>query len=122
MKKYKLTYSDTGWEAIFKVDPSHENYKVLRESLDFFYTTNNYDSWLEDYEEDHGEYNLFIVWSLYFGRTLYSLSDDYNLYGVKEEFADLEGHIKLDGSFGVELISIDNIDLGMFDFEVEEII
>lgn len=45
-----------------------------------------------------------------------------NLCGVKREFADLEGHIKLDGSFGVELISIDNIDLGMFDFEVEEII
>lgn len=121
MQKYKLTYDDTRWEATFKVDPTHENYKVLKESIEFFHTPHEYASWVKDYEEEHGDYALFIVWAMYFGKTIYSLADRYTLHGIKEEFADLEGHVKLDGSFGVELIEADDVDLGFFDFSVEKV-
>lgn len=119
MKTFTLTYNATDWEATFKVDPSHKNYKVLKESLEFFYTSNDWESWLETYKE-HGEYALFMVWALYYGKTIYRLAEDYSLYGIKEEFAELEGHIKLDGSYGVELIHVDDIEYNMHDFEVQE--
>jgi hypothetical protein len=46
---------------------------------------------------------------------------DLNVHGVISEFENREGWSKLDGSFGIKLLDVDNVDIAHDEFEIEEL-
>jgi hypothetical protein len=57
------------------------------------------------------------------GREIFIIltGQDLNVYGVISEFDNKEGWSKLDGSFGIKLLDVDDVDVAHDEFEIEEL-
>jgi hypothetical protein len=107
MAKETLRYE--WWEAVFEVDEIPETAKWMEEQLLFFSSGKEL---IEKYGVKQGYFKLIAPY-------LISLSMTYNLFGVKEEFKEMEGFADLDGNYGIKLISIDEWEFYRDEFTLE---
>lgn len=93
IKHYDFNYNMYEAEACFKVDTEKFTEEHAKATLEFFLW--DYDKEADPINEVMKKYALQAIEIATF--------NDYNEYGVIEEFNDLEGFCKIDGSSGIEL-------------------
>lgn len=99
IKTYKFQY-DYWCNIIFEVDTDKYTEELALATLEFFYW-----SWNNQNDPIIEVLKKISIQCL-------SLSlDEYNTYGIKEEFDNKEGFPKLDGSDGLTLVRIDDFEL-----------
>jgi hypothetical protein len=96
IKQYKFEYNGYDAQVCFKVDTEKFTEEHANATLGFF---------LWDYDEDANPIDE--VMKKYAMKAIkIATFEGYNIFGVKKEFNDLEGFCKVDGSSGIELISV----------------
>lgn len=100
IKHYTFNYNIYEAEATFKVDTEKFTAEIANETLTFF--TWDYDKEADPIDEVMKKYAMEAIRIATF--------NNYNEYGVKSEFNQLEGYCKVDGSMGVELMSVEGYD------------
>lgn len=109
MKKVKITFD--WWTAVLEVDETAKTLEGMKNQLLFWM------SGQDRIESHHGDIESAYLTML--AQRLISLSTEYNTRGVKDEFKDAEGWLPIDGSHGVNLISVDGWEFGQSDFSIE---
>lgn len=93
IKHYTFNYNVYEAEACFKVDTDVFTEEMAKETLNFF--TWDFDKDADPIDEVMKKYAMEAIKIATF--------NNYNLFGVKEEFMSNEGFCKVDGSMGIEL-------------------
>lgn len=93
-KKYNFTYDMNEVDISFIVDTEVFTADVAKETLKFFAW--DYDRENDPVDEVMKKYAMEVIEVATF--------NDYNSYGVIDEFDDREGFCKLDGSMGILLV------------------
>lgn len=103
MKKkfFKFDYNRCEATAIFEVDLNVFTKEMALETLTFFAW--NYNKKADPIEEVMKKYAIQVIWT--------ATINDYNEYGVIDEFESMEGFHKIDGSSGIKLICVDGYQL-----------
>ncbi len=96
IKHYTFNYNFYEAEACFKVDTDKFTDEHAKATLEFF--SWDYDKEANPIDEVMKKYAMQAIKIATF--------NGYNVFGVKEEFNDLEGFYKIDGSSGIELTVI----------------
>ena len=110
VKMYKFNYDNHEASATFKVDTSVFTDEHAKATLEFFLW--NYDESNAPIPEVLKKYAMEAIWAA----TKYS----YNLKGVISDFNNKEGFVKVDGSVGLTLLSVEryNFDEDKLDYTV----
>jgi hypothetical protein len=98
IKKYKFQY-DCIYDIIFKVDLEIYTKELALATLEFF-------TWHWDKDSDPITEALKKIALV----CLQFSADGWNEIGIIDQFIDLEGYPRLDGSYGVTLVRIDNFE------------
>ena len=93
IKHYTFNYNTYEAEACFKVDTEKFTEKHAKATLEFFLW--DYNKEADPIDEVMKKYAMKAIKIATF--------NGYNVFGVKEEFNNLEGFCKVDGSSGIEL-------------------
>ena len=97
IKTYEFTYNHYEGEAVFRVDTDKFKPEDAQVLLDFF--TWKYDEDADPIDELMKKYAMQAIMT--------ATSNSWNEQGVKKWFEEEEGMIAVDGSQGVELISVE---------------
>jgi hypothetical protein len=95
-KEYTFDYNSMEAEAIFEVDTEVFTDEHARATLEFF--TWDYDEEADPIDEVMKKYAVEAI--------KFATAENYNEQGVISEFDSYEGFCKIDGSAGIELISV----------------
>jgi len=93
IRHYTFNYNTHEAEACFKVDTEKFKEDDAKLLLEFF--TWDYDHKADPIDELMKKYAMTAI--------KVATAENYNLYGVKNWFAEAEGFISIDGSYGVEI-------------------
>ncbi|MHB8209121.1 DUF2528 family protein [Mucilaginibacter sp.] len=126
-KTYIVVYGPTSWKCQIAID---EDFKVpfindetklpedtkwaIKEMVEFW------GWWQERLDRNEGDYTKTFLQQLAREINYIQVEYDYNLRGVIEEFENREGWFKMDGSLGIEILSIDDFEMEYHDYEVME--
>ena len=103
-KIYKCDYDGKEAYAEFRVDFDKLTNEDAKTLLDFF-------SW--DYDSENNTIDELInMYAMIAIRV--ATANNYNEFGVKNWFEDNEGYLRIDGSYGVELIKIEPYEFDEF--------
>jgi Protein of unknown function (DUF2528) len=106
IRHYTFNYNIYDAEAKFKVDTEKFTAEIANQTLHFF-------TW--DYNED--EYPIDEVLKKYAMEAIkIATFNNYNVTGVISAFNSNEGYCKVDGSMGIELISVEG-----YEFDDDEL-
>lgn len=123
-KKYTVTYDPLihGWsceimineEFITMPGTKHQSTTLdcIKTMVDFWYDSK------QRLNENNGDYVKTFLKQLA-SRILFEAANGNNLYGVVSSFDDREGWCKMDGSFGIEILQVDEFDIEQSDFSIE---
>lgn len=117
-KKYKVTYAPTYWECEVEIQEEVDGIKTIdriKEMVEFW------SEWEDLLSISHGDYTFAFLRQLARQAHDIAFSNKYNTYGVVEEFNDMEGWCKMDGSCGIKILSTDDVDINYDEFEIEVI-
>jgi hypothetical protein len=108
IKKYKFDYNNYEAECVFEVDDEKFTEEMAFQTLDFF-------SWYYDKEENPitevlKKYAIEVIKIATF--------NNYNTYGVIEEFKNNEGFGPVDGTIGLKLISVEGYEFDTDNLEI----
>jgi hypothetical protein len=98
IKHYTFDYNIWDAQATFKVDTEKFTPEMAQSTLDFFTWDNDYDEEEDPVDEVMKKYALEVIKVATFNQT--------NVFGVISEFKNKEGFCKLDGSMGIELMTV----------------
>jgi hypothetical protein len=128
MKKYKVTYEPLSTECVISIDEDfvidhisthvEEPYTTrdaIRSMVEFW---SGYEGRLRNNE---GDYTKTFLQQLSREINIIQIIESYNLTGVIEAFNDREGWFTLDGSSGIWINFIDDVDFAHSDYEIEEV-
>jgi hypothetical protein len=93
IKHYTFDYDLNEAQACFKVDTNKFTKEIAQENIDFFLW--DYDKEADPIDEVMKKYAMEVI--------KVASTYNYNLYGIKREFEQNEGFVRLDGSLGIEL-------------------
>lgn len=111
-KTYTVEYGPTGWECTIEIDETPNTLECIKIMVEFW------TDW---------EHRLFINDDDYVKTFLQQLAREinyiqaeynYNLIGVKGEFENREGWSKMDGSYGIEIMEIDDFEFSHSEYVV----
>lgn len=117
-KKYTLSYAPIDWWCVIEIAEEVDGVKTIdriKEMVEFW---SEWESLLSD---NNGDYTSAFLKQLARQAYMIASSNQYNTYGVVEEFNDMEGWCKMDGSCGIKILSTDDVDVSYGDFEIESI-
>ncbi|MEQ9309711.1 MAG: DUF2528 family protein [Balneolaceae bacterium] len=101
MDTYRIEHDDTYWECTVQID--HEKADpAIKEMVEFWL------GWEDLLDENDGDYTKTFLQNLAYLVLVLVIGKNYNLFGVTEEFKDLEGWVPLDGSFGIKLLQVES--------------
>lgn len=109
MKTYKIAYD--WWEATIKIDEEKAK-EAIKEMVEFWM------GWESRLGLNDGDYTKTFLQQL--SRNILIESMDYNLHGIISKYDDREGWTKMDGSKGIEIISVNNWEFYENNFEIGE--
>jgi hypothetical protein len=67
-----------------------------------------------------GDYTKTFIQQLAKTSFLFVISENHNLYGVLSDFAEGEGWYEMDGSYGIKIISVDDVEFNEDEFEITQ--
>lgn len=107
IKEYVFNYNFNKAEACFRVDTEKFTKEHALATLNFF--TWDYDREADPIDEVMKKYAIEAIQQ--------ATWNSYNTYGVKEQFNELEGFCKVDGSMGLELTHVECFEFSEDDME-----
>lgn len=114
IKKFKVNNIHLDWEYIVEIDEEKAK-KPIKEMVEFWA------SWEKELSENDNDYTKTFLKMLGKNILLIIISNNYNLYGVLQEFKnEKEGWYPLDGEYGIKIIDFDDFEIERDDFEIEE--
>jgi len=123
VKQHRLVMNQTYWEMQVEIDEDFvytygdnkkETCKAAIITMVEFWA--NHKSLLDD---NDGDYTKAFLKMLAREVYLIAASKPFNIKGIMREFEDREGWCNMDGSFGIKLIKVDEVDPDYSDFEIE---
>lgn len=109
IKIYDFNYDMYEAGAKFEVDTDKFSPELAKETLDFF--TWDYDQEANPIDEVMKKYAMSVI--------RISTFENYNTYGVIEEFKKKEGFCSIDGSMGIKLIDVTPYEFDWDQLQVE---
>lgn len=116
MKKFKVQHRDTLWECEIEIDTENvDTIIAIKDMVDFWVGAK------DRLENNDGDYIKTFVQQL--AREIFYIiaEHDYNLYGVVKEFENREGWCTMEGSYGIKITNVDDLEFKHYEFEVEEV-
>lgn len=114
IKTYKVTrglFSD--WEMTVVIDHEKAN-KHIKEMVEFWH------GWEKRMKDNNDNYTSIFLKQLGFEVFYQIMSEGYNLTGILYLFSEgHEGWCRMDGTFGITIISVDESDIDEDDFSFE---
>jgi len=107
-KTYEFNYGFNDAEVVFKIDADKFR-DTAQQTLGFF--SWDYDKDADPVDEAAKKYAMASIRSATFS--------NYNEYGVKKDFEEMEGFAPVDGSYGIELIRVSGYEFDEDDLEME---
>lgn len=113
MKTYHIEFTPIYWECTIRIDEEKAR-QPIREMVEFWH------GWESHLDDNDGDYTKTFIQQI--SRTiLYMVAGrNLNINGVRNEFNNLEGWCKMDGTHGIEILSVDEVEFHYDDFEIEE--
>jgi hypothetical protein len=98
IKHYTFDYNIYDAQATFKVDTEKFTPEMAQATLNFFTWDNDYDEEEDPIDEVLKKYAMEVI--------RIATLNKCNVNGVKSEFNTMEGYCKVDGSMGIELMTV----------------
>jgi hypothetical protein len=114
IKTYTVSHGPTWWECQIGIDDSPETVARIMEMVEFW------SDWKSRLETNEGDYIKTFLQDLAREIQYIIAEHDYNLTGVIEEFINREGWCLMDGTFGIEILNVDEFEFTHSEYEVLE--
>ncbi len=116
-KTYTVTYIPQDWDCTVEIEDEVNGVATLdliKQMVEFW---TDWESLLDD---NDGDYTRAFLQQLARQAFLICVGENYNTYGIVEEFNDLEGWCKMDGSQGIKITNTDDFDAAYSDFHIKQ--
>lgn len=124
MKKFTVAFPAVYWECVIQIDtnfvktvegqPSMPILEAIKQMVEFW------TDWEDALDENEGDYIKTFVCQLAKRIFHIALSNNYNLFGITEEFKNEEGYCVMDGSFGIWILEADAPKIADSEFIIEK--
>lgn len=124
LKKFKISYPDLSWDCLVELDEdqiitglgANENHQasvkdLIKQMVEFWHDWENF------LKENDGDYLTAFLKML--GQKILLLKIEYG-GNIQQGFVDSEGWVRMVGSYGIKIISADDVNFNESDFVVEE--
>ena len=122
-RNFTISFDDICWSCRIEIDPDFKctrgegqitTMELIKEMVEFWY------EWPSRLEDQEGDY--IRTFALQLGKECFVIaySNNYNIKGVTDEFADKEGYVPMNGSHGIWIKECDSAEIGDQFFSLKE--
>lgn len=115
---YVVTYDPLYWSCTIAIEDEvngKSTLEAIKQMVEFW------TDWEQLLEDNSGDYTKAFLQQLARQAFLICAGNNYNTFGVVEEFKDMEGWCVMDGSCGITIVSTDDYEALHSDFSISKL-